>query len=69
MNEADLEVVNLDHLLDGLMDEAEVAEGRESVRQRIDRSSEKSNNLFTQGNMLHEHEQQKVRPSKTEGLN
>ena len=43
MNEADLEVVNLDHLLDGLMDEAEVAEGRESVRQRINRSSEKSN--------------------------
>ena len=27
----DLKVVNLDHVLDGLMDQAEVAEGRESV--------------------------------------
>lgn len=29
----DLKVVNLDHVLDGLMDQAEVAEGRESVMQ------------------------------------
>ena len=29
-NESDLKVVDFDHMLDGLVDEAEVAKGRES---------------------------------------
>ena len=29
LNESDLKVVDFDHMLDGLVDEAEVAEGRE----------------------------------------
>ena len=34
MNESDLKVVDFDHMLDGLVDEAEVAEGREPVNRR-----------------------------------